>query len=106
MFESRKLYELISIVARRHGLTNLDPAARLLLDTIIERDSRGLRSTARDLIDATALSRALVYRKLKELKLQDWIGEEWVDFKLCYIIGPKSEMYFTALEAAIKPKLV
>ncbi|MEN9757762.1 MAG: hypothetical protein RL755_1949, partial [Pseudomonadota bacterium] len=71
-----KLYELISIVARRHGLTNLDPSERHILDVIVERDSRGLRTTARDIVTETELSRALVYRKLAELKALNWISEE------------------------------
>lgn len=104
MVEARKLYELISIVARRHGLTGLDPSSRHILDVIIERDTRGLRSTARDIIAETDLSRALVYRKLNDLKSLNWISEEWVDFKLCYKTGPQSENYFVALKEAVKPQ--
>ena len=104
MFEARKLYELISIVARQHGLTKLDPSARLVLDMIVEREAKGLRTAARDLIESTDLSRALVYRKLNDLKVKNWISEEWVEFKLCYKIGPQSDACFAALKAALEPQ--
>ena len=101
MVEQRKLYELISVIARRHGLSVLDPSSRLILDYIIERESRKISTTARDLIEETKISRALVYRKLNDLKAQGWIKEHWVDFKLCYLAGPQSEAIFKALEEAL-----
>jgi len=101
MVEKRKLYELISMIARRHGLSGLDPSSRLVLDCIIERESGNVPTTARDLIEETQISRALVYRKLNDLKAQGWIKEHWVDFKLCYLAGPQSEAIFHALAEAL-----
>ena len=101
MVQDRKLFELISIIARRHGLSGLDPSSRLMLDCIIERETNHQLTTARDLIEQTQLTRALVYRKLNDLKHCGWIKENWVDFKLCYLAGPQSEMMFHALAEAL-----
>ena len=101
MVQDRKLFELISIIARRHGLSELDPPSRRLLDCIIERETKTQLTTARDLIEETQLSRALVYRKLSDLKSCGWITENWVDFKLCYLAGPQSELVFSALAEAL-----
>lgn len=85
MQEGRRLYQMLSIIERKHGLTALDTSSRTLLDLIVSRELNGERSTARDLIEASGMARAVVYRKLNALKKDHWIEEHWHDFKLCYV---------------------
>lgn len=76
----------------------------MILDLLIEREGRNLRTTASDIISSTSLSRALVYRKLNDLKKGGWLTEQWVDFKLCYVTGPQCETLFAALSGELSPK--
>lgn len=84
MPDARRLFQMISVIERRHGLTSLDTSSRTLLDIIVTRELNCERSTASDLIEVSGLARALVYRKLNVLKDQNWIQEYWEDYKLCY----------------------
>lgn len=84
MPDGRRLYQMLSIIERKHGLTSLDTSSRTLLDLIVSRELKGERSTARDLIEASGMARAVVYRKLNTLKEGQWIEESWQDYKLCY----------------------
>jgi len=84
MPDARRLFHMISVIERRHGLTSLDTSSRALLDIIVSRELNGERSTARELIEVSGLARALVYRKLNVLKDQNWIQEYWEDYKLYY----------------------
>jgi len=84
MLDAIRLYQVISIIERRHGLTALDIPSRTLLDLIVTRELNGDRTTARDLIDVSGMARAVVYRKLITLKKAQWIKEDWQDYKLCY----------------------
>lgn len=84
MQDGRRLYQILSIIERNHGLTALDCSSRTLLDIIVERELNGQRTTARDLIDVSGMARAVVYRKLNTLKSANWIKEHWHDYKLCY----------------------
>lgn len=84
MQDGRRLYQMLSVIERTHGLTALDTSSRTLLDLIVSRELNGERSTARDLIEASGMARAVVYRKLNALKAGYWIEEHWHDYKLCY----------------------
>ena len=84
MQDGRRLYQMLSVIERKHGLTALDTSSRALLDLIVSRELNGERSTARDLIEASGMARAVVYRKLNTLKDGHWIEEHWRDYKLCY----------------------
>lgn len=84
MSDGHRLFQMISVIERRHGLTSLDTSSRALLDIIVSRELNGDRTTARDLIEASGFAHAIVYRKLNLLKQKNWIQEYWEDYKLCY----------------------
>jgi hypothetical protein len=94
----RRLYQMLSIIERKHGLTALDCSARALLDLIVSRELKGYRTTARDLIEVSGKARAVVYRKLNSLKQGQWIQEHWHDFKLCYTTSSELESLIGSLE--------
>ena len=87
--DGRRLFQLISIISRRSGLLELDPSSRKLFDIIVARELSGQVTTARDLLDESDLSRALLYRRLLSLKEQGWIMDVWRDQKLTYSVTPK-----------------
>ena len=101
MSEGRRLFQMISVIERRHGLTSLDASSRTLLDLIVSRELNGDRTTARDLIDVSGLARAIVYRKLNVLKQKNWIQEYWEDYKLCYKTSAVLENFSGSLQKCL-----
>lgn len=101
MTEGHRLYQMVSIIERKHGLTALDGSARVLLDLIVERELSGETTTARDLINISGLARAVVYRKLIVLKQGDWIKEYWHDYKLCYLTSSRLENLVGSLKTGL-----
>lgn len=87
MNENLRFFHLLSIIERKHGLSDLDAAARSILDLVIERQVKGERTTAGDLIGSAAISRASVYRKIAELKARGCVKESWDDYQLVYSAG-------------------
>jgi hypothetical protein len=87
MNENLRFFHLLSVIERKHGLSELDAAARSILDLVIERQVKGERTTAGDLISAATISRASVYRKIGELKSRGCINESWDDYQLVYSAG-------------------
>lgn len=84
-------------MARKHGLSELDPPSRHILDLIIEREITGEIMTATDLIRQTKLNRAQVYRKLKDLKMNNWVIEERIEHKLHYRVSNKLSKFANEL---------
>ena len=72
---------------RKHGLFELDATCRALVETVFERELRGETTVAEDLIGASDMSRATVYRKIKALTENGALVEVWSDHRLTYIIG-------------------
>eukprot|EP01037_Dinobryon_pediforme_P011869 gene11869-11957_t len=72
---------------RKHGLFELDATCRALVETVFERESRGETTVAEDLIEASDMSRATVYRKIKTLTENGALVEAWADHRLTYVIG-------------------
>ena len=73
---------------------------------MIEREVKGQRTTASDLIEAAKISRASVYRKIGELKSRGCIKESWDDFQLVYSAGEGVAAIYDELSGAIgKPKV-
>lgn len=87
MNEKLRFFHLLSVIERKHGLSELDAAARSILDLIIEREVKGERTTAGDLIGVATISRASVYRKIGELKMRGCIKESWNEYQLVYTAG-------------------
>lgn len=102
MVEGRKFFQLLSTVERKHGLSSIDPPAREILDLIIERELADQKTTASDLIENASISRAAVYRKLNDLKEDGWIEERWIDHKLCYMIGSRTNKFSVDLAKMLK----
>lgn len=98
MQDGRRLYQMLSIIERKHGLTALDTSSRTLLDLIVTRELNGERTTARDLIEVSGMARAVVYRKLNTLKQSNWIKEHWQDYKLCYTTSSGLDHLIVSLE--------
>lgn len=101
MPDARRLYQVISIIERQHGLTELDASARALLDLIVAREMNGEKTSARELIQASGIARAVVYRKLNALKRGQWIQDDWSDFKLCYTTASKFETLVSSFKEQI-----
>ena len=45
-----RLFHLLSIIERKHGLAELDPPCRSLLDIVTQREIAGIETTAEDLV--------------------------------------------------------
>lgn len=106
MNENLRFFHLLSVIERKHGLSELDAAARSILDLVIEREVKGERTTASDLISAATISRASVYRKISELKARGCIKESWDDYQLVYSAGDGVSAIYDELSGVIaKPKV-
>ena len=87
-------------------MSELDAAARSILDLIIEREVQGQRTTAGDLIGAATISRASVYRKIGELKARGCIKESWDEYQLVYSAGDGISEIYNELNGVIaKPQV-
>ena len=102
MQDGRRLYQMLSIIERKHGLTSLDISSRALLDIIVARELNGVQTTARDLIEESQMARAVVYRKLTTLKQGNWIEEQWSDFKMYYKISSGLDQLAGSLKAQLR----
>ena len=106
MNENLRFFHLLSVIERKHGLSELDAAARSILDLVIEREVNGQRTTAGDLIEAASISRASVYRKIGELKSRGCIKESWDDYQLVYSAGEGVAAIYEEISGAIgQPKV-
>ena len=101
MNENLRFFHLLSVIERKHGLSELDAAARSILDLVIEREVKGERTTAGDLIGAATISRASVYRKIGELKSRGCIKESWDDYQLVYSAGDGISDIYTELNGVM-----
>lgn len=106
MNENLRFFHLLSVIERKHGLSELDAAARSILDLIIEREVKGERTTAGDLIAAATISRASVYRKIGELKARGCIKESWNDYQLVYSAGEGVAAIYEELSTALDKRKV
>jgi len=97
-----KLFQLLTALQRQHGMLQLDHAARIVLDIIIERELANQRTTASEIVESCSLSRALVYRKLIQLKSENWISESWHDQKLCYASAQNVSIMVAELDKRLK----
>ena len=96
-----RLYHLLSIVERKHGLFELDPPCRSLLDIVTQREIAGIETTAEDLVGGSDLSRATVYRKIKLLKTNGSLVESWSGRNLIYHIGENIKAFCDEIRASI-----
>jgi len=101
MNENLRFLHLLSVIERKHGLSELDAAARSILDLVVERQVKGQRTTAGDLIEAATISRASVYRKIGELKARGCIKEGWDDYQLVYSAGDGVAAIYDELSGAL-----
>ena len=85
-------FHMLSAVQKKHGLSDLDPTARAILDLIVERELAGLTTNASEIIAQSTVSQATVYRKIAERKANGSIIEDYRAYQLCYVASDKIKM--------------
>jgi hypothetical protein len=93
MIRNIKIFHLLSVLERKHGIFELDPACRAILEIMTLREVEGLETCAEDFISGSQMSRATVYRKIRLLKSNGSLAEAWSNRRLLYSVGDNVKQF-------------
>lgn len=97
-----RLYQMLGILEKSHGLTVYDGLHRQVLNAVIDAHVAGHNITNQDIVDLGFTSRSSTYRKIGELKFGGFLADEW-NQGICNLkLGPKSLEHFERVADELK----
>ena len=96
-----RLYQLLGVLEKSHGLAVFDGLHRQVLNAVIDANISGESITSQDIVEIGITSRSSIYRKIGDLKDAGFISEAW-DKGVCYlVIGPECKKHLIKLGNAM-----
>ena len=97
-----RLYRLLGVLEKSHGLARFDGLHRQVLNAVIEAQIAGKPITSQDIVDLALTSRSSTYRKISDLKENGFLIDQW-DQGVCYVnLGPGCKEHFSKVDDIIK----
>ena len=97
-----RLYRLLGILEKSHGLADFDGLHRQILTEVIDAHIAGQRITSQNIIEKGLTSRSSTYRKVSDLKDNGFLVDHW-DQGVCYLnLGPGCEQHFLKVGDILK----
>lgn len=97
-----KLFQLITMLERKHSFATLDADCRQILDFIGRRQIENLPNDAGTIIASLEISRPTVYRKLSNLKDRQFIREIWLEQRLNYELDARAIVFLGELSTELR----
>ena len=85
---AQKFLMLLGEFETKHQFIELDGLHRAILFQILDMNFRGQNITINQILEKKISSRSSVYRKISDLKSNDFITEEW-DGYVCHLVPSK-----------------
>ena len=92
-----RLYQLLGVLEKSHGLADFDGLHRQVLNAVIEAHIAGTSITNQDIVELGITSRSSTYRKITDLKASGFLEDTW-EQGVCYLsLGPECHEHFTKI---------
>ncbi len=99
---TERLLNLLNMLERKHGITNLDSHQREFLEFIVRQGAAGLTVTPNDVVELNLTSRSSTYRKLADLRELNLIKETWIDGQCQLSAADSTKEFVTSLRNGIQ----
>ena len=97
-----RLYRLLGILEKSHGLARFDGLHRQVLNAVIEAQIAGKSITSQDIVDMGLTSRSSTYRKVSDLKENAFLVDRW-EKGVCYLdLGPGCNEHFSKVDDLLR----
>jgi hypothetical protein len=97
-----RLYRLLGVLEKSHGLARFDGLHRQVLNAVIEAQVAGKPISSQDIVDLAFTSRSSTYRKISDLKENGFLVDHW-EQGICYVnLGPGCKEHFSKVDDILK----
>ena len=97
-----RLYRILGILEKSHGLADFDGLHRQILNAVIDAHISGRGMTNQDVVALGLTSRSSTYRKLGDLKESGFISDHWQHGECFLTLGPKCQEHFDRVGTELK----